>query len=422
MAHRMSARTTRPIRTALTTSLLVLMVVAAGCAQPQTEPPAAVIADIQLPGDYSATGPGALVSATKLPTIDRRLLRITSVAARITYNSTSGVDGSAQVVSGSVFAPTGTPPEGGWPVVVFGHGTTGVRSDCAPSLSPTLLGAADAVRALVMLGYMMVVPDYQGLGTIDSYHPYLDATTAGYNMLDAASAARMLVPDASERWVAFGVSQGGQAAWAANELAATYGARDTQLIGSVSVSPAADITGLADMAAEGVLSPQQRIAMVLILSSLQNAHPDLDLDDYRRGLVTEKWDLLAGCATDATEDRLTVAEQIPPEDLRPATPQALDRLRGYLYEMSGLPRAPAVAPMFVVHGDADDVIPVAWTTEAVRRACDLGDTVASFIGGGRGHGDFDPIVSLDWIIKRFDGAPPDSTCTLEGGPSIFKAT
>ncbi|CAN7281259.1 lipase family protein [Mycolicibacterium frederiksbergense] len=419
MAHRICARTTRK---ALASSLLALALVTAGCAEPDPGPSAAVVSEIQLPADYSATGPGALVSAARLPTIDRRLLRVTSVAAHITYNSTSGVDGSSQVVSGSVFAPTGTPPEGGWPVIVFGHGTTGVRSDCAPSLSPNLLGAADAVRALVTLGYVMVVPDYQGLGTIDGYHPYLDATTAGYNMIDAASAARKLVPDSSERWVAFGVSQGGQAAWAANELIAGYGAQDTRIIGSVSVSPAADITGLADMAAEGILSPQQRIAMVLILSSLQNAHPGFDLDDYRRGLVQEKWDLLAGCSTDATEDRLTVAEQIPPEDLRPSTPEALEVLRGYLNQMSGLPRAPASAPMFVVHGDADDVVPVVWTTEAVRRACDMGDTVASFIAGGRGHGDFDPIVSLDWIMKRFDDAPADSTCAVEGGPSILKTT
>lgn len=420
MAHAIFPTKTRK---ALASSLLALALVVTGCAEPE-EPALSVTAtpEIQLPADYSATGPGSLVSATRLPTIDRRLLRVTSVAARITYNSTSGVDGSSQVVSGSVFAPAGTPPEGGWPVIVFGHGTTGVLSDCAPSLSPNLLGAADAVRALVTLGYVMVVPDYQGLGTTDSYHPYLDATTAGYNMVDAASASRRLVPESSDRWVAFGVSQGGQAAWAANELIADYGARDTRLLGSVSVSPAADITGLADMAAEGILSPQQRIAMVLILSALRNAHPDFDLDDYRRGLVEEKWDLLAGCATDAAEDRLSVAEQIPPEDLRPSTPEALDTLRGYLNQMSGLPRAPASAPMFVVHGDADDVVPVVWTTEAVRRACDLGDIVASFIAGGRGHGDFDPIVSLDWIMKRFDDVPADSTCAVEGGPSILKTT
>ena len=155
MAQGVRATTTRK---ALAGAVLASALVLAGCAQPDPGPTAAVNSELQLPADYSATGPGALVSATRLPTIDRRLLRVTSVAAHITYNSTSGVDGSAQVVSGSVFAPSGTPPEGGWPVIVFGHGTTGVLSDCAPSLSPNLLGAADAVRALVTLGYVMVVP------------------------------------------------------------------------------------------------------------------------------------------------------------------------------------------------------------------------------------------------------------------------
>lgn len=417
-ARRKSARTAAG--TVLMSSMLTVALTLAGCSASQPAPPTGTETEIQLPGDYAGSGPGTLESATSLPTVDRRLLRVTSIAAGMTYNSTSGIDGSPQVVSGSVFVPSGTPPEGGWPVIVFGHGTTGVLPDCAPSLSPDLLGASEAIKALLGLGYVLVVPDYQGLGTTDSFHPYLDATTAGYNMIDAASAARKLVPEASDKWVAFGVSQGGQASWAANELIAGYGAGDTRLIGSVSVSPAADITGLADMAAAGTLSPSQRIAMVLILTSLKNEHPDLNLDDYRRGVVTENWDLLSGCAADSVDERNAIAAEIPPDDLRPATPAALDLLRFYLHEMSALPRAPASAPMLVVHGDADDLVPVAWTQEAVRRACDLGDTVASFIAVGRGHGDFDPIVALDWVTKRFADAPADSTCDAEGGPSIFR--
>ena len=140
----------------LASSVLAVALVVAGCAGPQTPPPEPQATEIQLPGDYSADGPGALVSATRLPTVDRRLLRITSIAARISYNSTSGVDGSPQVVTGSVFVPDGTPPEGGWPTIVFGHGTTGVLSECGPSLSPTLLGSVDAIRALVTLGYVTV--------------------------------------------------------------------------------------------------------------------------------------------------------------------------------------------------------------------------------------------------------------------------
>lgn len=409
---------------AVLASVVLTTGLVAGCSQakPAAPPTGSGEPEIQLPADYSGSGPGTLISATKFDTIDRRMLRVSSVAARFTYTSTSGIDGSPQVVSGSVFAPNGAPPDGGWPVIVFGHGTTGVEPDCAPSLSPTLFGFSDAVRALIQLGYVMVVPDYQGLGTHDTYHPYLDATTVGHNMIDAARAVRKLVPDTSDKWVAFGVSQGGQASWAANELINSYGGGDTRLVGSVSVSPAADVTGLADLAAEGKLTPQQSVALALFLRALKNQVPNLDLDDYRRGLVKDNWDLLTGCSDVDAQKRLEIANQVQPDDLRPATPQATDELRGYLNRMSGLPRSQAGAPMLIVHGDADETVPVQWTEEAVKRACDLGDTLASFIAAGRHHGDFDPIVALDWVQKRFADAPADNTCTVEGGPSILKTT
>jgi len=416
-------KTTSTAARVLMAGALATTVALTGCAGDKTGAPSAPPSDghqLLLPADYSGQGPGTLRSAVNLPTVDRRIVRVAEVAARITYDSTSGVDGSPQTVTGSVFEPLGEPPEGGWPVIVFGHGTVGIHSDCAPSSSPSLAGAADAVRALLSLGYILVVPDYQGLGTDTGYHPYLDASTEGYNLIDAARATRKLLPTASDRWVAFGVSQGGQASWAANELNATYGGPDLHLVGSVSVSPAADIGGLADLAWAGQLSPQQRIAMVLILDTLKIEHPELNLDDYRRGGAQDNWALLSGCSADSTDQRLEVADALSPDDLRPVNEAATDQLRNHLIQMSGLPRSPASAPSLVLQGDLDQLIPVAWTDAAVQRACDMGAEIASFVAVGRGHGDFDPIEALDWMQQRFRGDPPSSTCTIEGGPSIRK--
>jgi pimeloyl-ACP methyl ester carboxylesterase len=408
---------------ALMAGALATMMVVTGCSGAKSnETPAEASAsqEIRLPADYSGSGPGTLRNATKLPIVDRRLMRVAEVAARISYTSTSGIDGSLQTVTGSVFEPVGRPPEGGWQVIVFGHGSIGIGSDCAPSLSPTLDGSADSVRALLSLGFVLVAPDYQGLGTKTGYHPYLDATTEGYNMIDAARATRKLLPNVSDKWVAFGVSQGGQAAWAANELNAKYSSPDLDLVGSVSVSPATDISGLVDLAMAGTLTPQQSIVMVLILTSLKAEHPGLNLDDYRRGGAQKNWSLLGGCAADTPDKRLDVSKSLSPDDLRPASQAAADQLRTYLTQMSGLPRSPASAPLLVMHGDADQLVPVAWTEAAVQRACDMGDVVVSFIAVGRGHADFDPTVALEWIQKRFSGAPPDNTCTMPGGPSIRK--
>ena len=44
-----------------------------------------------------------------------------------------GVKGKLVPVSGIVSVPKGTPPKGGWPVVAYAHGTTGIASQCAPS-------------------------------------------------------------------------------------------------------------------------------------------------------------------------------------------------------------------------------------------------------------------------------------------------
>ncbi len=417
-------KTTRTAARVLMTGVLAGTVTLTGCAADNSDrsdapaQPSSLDQQLLLPADYSGEGPGTLRSAVDLPIVDRRIVRVAEEAARITYDSTSGIDGSPQTVSGSVFEPLGEPPEGGWPVIVFGHGTVGIESDCAPSLSPSLSGAADAIRALLSLGYILVVPDYQGLGTDTGYHPYLDASPEGYNMIDAARAARKLLPSASNRWVAFGVSQGGQASWAANELNATYSSPDLELVGSVSVSPAADIAGLADLAWAGELTPQQRIAMVLILATLKNEHPDLNLDDYRRGAAQQNWALLSGCSADSTDERLEVAEALSPDDLRPVDQAATDRLRDHLIQMSGLPRSPASAPSLVLQGDQDQLIPVPWTDAAVQRACDMGAEITSFVAVGRGHSDFDPTEALDWIQQRFRGDPPANTCAIEGGPSI----
>ena len=56
---------------------------------------------------------------------------------RILYSSTDGVDGKTPVVvSGEFFVPKGAPPAGGWPVLAWAHGTTGMADICAPSWQP----------------------------------------------------------------------------------------------------------------------------------------------------------------------------------------------------------------------------------------------------------------------------------------------
>lgn len=389
--------------------------IVAGCsdsARVQSSEPAPLGAG--LPGEFGGDAAGSLLSADHLTTIDRRLSAAASLAARIRYVSTSGIDGSRQVVTGTVFAPAGTPPDGGWPVIAYGHPTTGTQRECAPSLDPMLLGMSQTVTGLVKAGYVVAMSDYQGLGGDGGHHPYLDATTEGYNLVDAVRASRKLVPNVSTRWAAFGGSQGGQAAWAANELAGRYAA-DLQLVGSASYSAPLALDGLVDSAADGTLTPEQRLVLVRILGSLAEQSPDFGLDDYRSGIAASRWDTLMACRGPQTVERDALVNQMSNDDLRPVDDQAAEVLRARLRAMS-LPQTAATAPILIVYGGQDQIVPPAWTDRAIDTACRMGDIIQIELQPDRGHADVDGGSTYSWINQRFADDAARNDCPAYIGP------
>ena len=240
--------------------------------------------------------PGAIISAEAVSVSDPALPADASSVRRITYVSRSGVDDSSTRVTGSVYVPRAAPPESGFHVVVYGQTVTATAPECAVSQAKAASSAA--VNTLLKAGYVVAVPDYQGLGDPAGgkryYHPALDSTTAGYNLIDAVRATKNLIPDTSPIWMAVGEVQGGQAAWALNELADNYGFQS--LRGTVSISPLADLSGLADAAADGTLTPEQRRVYIEYLAALATEYKShFPLDDYRRGAVKRNWALLLGC-------------------------------------------------------------------------------------------------------------------------------
>lgn len=398
----------------------VLTTVAVGaCARPAPQAPPPADAGVALPGDFGGSGPGTLLKATTLPLVDRRLVAASSIAARITYTSTSGITGQPTNVTGTVFAPNGKPPEGGWPVIAFGHPTTGIQPGCAPSLSPTLAGLADTVLLLVKAGYVVAMSDFQGLGDPgDGYHPYLDAKTAAYNLVDSARAARKVVSTAADRWVAFGTSQGAQGAWAANEFAGEYG-EGMRMLGSVSMSPPLDVTGLVDAASAGTLTPEQVPAYLALVATYGKEDPAVDLDEYRRGVAAAQWDLILGCDFATADQRTTVLSEVTPDDVRPASPAAAAALRDHLAE-SRLPLRPTTAPALVIYGGQDALILPAWTDAALARACALGDVVDINLQPDKGHSDVDVSSALPWVADRFADAPAPNSCPSFVAPAGFE--
>lgn len=161
-------------------------------------------------------------------------------AYRVMYVSRGATDGFSHggkvFETGMVYIPSGkTAPAGGWPILAWGHGTSGVGDSAAPSkyrwLYPEPLAWAWDEYAVFVgqvghLGAIVTCPDYEGMGT-PGLHTYLNINSEARSMIDAVRAARHLAARldvaASRNWAAAGHSQGGGAAIGAAQLASTYG-------------------------------------------------------------------------------------------------------------------------------------------------------------------------------------------------------
>ena len=390
-------RVRRGTRNASRALLVGAVLVASACGQSQVAPSA--------PPDGP---PGQLVGAPAEFLSYPALQNLVAKSVRIRYRSTSARDGSHTTVSGTVFVPKGDPPSGGWPIAAVGHPTVGINPECAPSSRPGLMGNLTTIIPFLTYGFVVVLPDYEGLGT-PGPHPYLDPKTEGYNVIDAVRAGRQVVPETDDRWVSYGVSQGGQAVWAANEMAADYG-RDLRLLGSISIAAPTDLRPLVDAMSAGTLTTSQKVLLPLLLKGLQVVHPDLRMEDYLHGIMLSRLDVFLACAGDQEGLKSVVAEAAPAQDTMPNGAYAADRLRAWLGAAS-LPQRPASAPMLVAYGDADQTILPAWTQDGVRRACELGDVIDLQVAPGQGHGVLDlGALPATWVTDRLAGVPAPNTC------------
>ncbi|RDI60410.1 alpha/beta hydrolase family protein [Nocardia pseudobrasiliensis] len=157
------------------------------------------------------------------------------------------VQGRPVAVSGTVAVPEGPAPEGGWPLISWSHGTTGVADVCAPSRDTgpdypahDYTAQVRATQARwVAAGYAVAQSDYQGLGT-GGTHGYLIGEAEQRAVADMALAAREVEPGIGDRWLAMGHSQGGQAAIFADARAQDWAPR-LRLLGAVALAPASHI-------------------------------------------------------------------------------------------------------------------------------------------------------------------------------------
>jgi pimeloyl-ACP methyl ester carboxylesterase len=366
-------------------------------------PPIAVPVKPVKPDVWDARG--RVVNGIPLGDLGDSTVAQAATATRAVYRSVEFSTGEGTEVSGEFFVPTGDAPDGGWPIIALAHGTTGIEEQCGLSAKPKLSGYLPAVSYLLENGYAVALSDYQGLGS-GPPHPYLEPQTAAYNVIDAVRAIHSLNPSVSDRWLALGDSQGGEAAWAANEFAKSYGS-GLDLVGSVAISPAANLSGLAQMSFTGSLSDLQKALMPMLVVGLERYDPTLsDFDLIRPDPKPTDPSVGVGCGPDVIRDGVLVSAA----DVKPQSKADSDALRDALRRIA-LPQQPLAAPMLVINGGEDKLIAPPWVTAAVARSCELGGTIEHREIPNSGHdigmgGD----DVTQWIADRFAGLPATSTC------------
>ncbi|WP_180107226.1 MULTISPECIES: S9 family peptidase [unclassified Acinetobacter] len=160
----------------------------------------------------------------------------TSSIKVMTYNMTN-VQGKAATATALVLFPKATQPKDGYRVVVWEHGTVGAGDECAPSKNLIHPRFKILANTLMAAGYVIVAPDYEGLGT-KGVHPYLNLSSAANSALTAVKAAKEHYgKQLNGQWMSIGQSQGGHASLGTAEFANT----DANYKGAVAAAPASSL-------------------------------------------------------------------------------------------------------------------------------------------------------------------------------------
>ncbi|NHB57788.1 alpha/beta fold hydrolase [Acinetobacter sp. 194] len=285
-----------------------------------------------------------------------------------------GVDGVETIASTLVFVPTAAAPTGGYKIVVWAHGTTGVGDGCAPSVQG--LGAtASVVQALLNAGYVVVAPDYEGLGTAGS-HPFLNLKSEAFSITDAVVAARDYLSkqglQVSTQWATVGHSQGGHAA-----LGAAQYAERAQLDykGTIAFAPASNLhtilqAGEAQAGTNSILQklyyPALDAFTTLAVAGMQGHNISVD---YSQVFKTELASVAPKAESECLAPLIGLLEQNMQDHLDESNPNFsnygrlqdnfadIPAIKKFLEQDSQPLLVPITTPIYIYQGTADLTVP-----------------------------------------------------------------
>lgn len=357
-------------------------------------------------------------------------------AQRVMYTSQLQ-DGSPTAVTGTYLQPsrpwTGNGPQ---PTIVIGSGTIGQGDQCAPSKNfplgfqitgqPALplpasismnyeIMAADAWNAA---GARVFMTDYIGLGT-PGIHTYVNRAEEGHAMLDAARAANNLSKSGDQTPIAFwGYSQGGGAAASAAELAGTY-APELNVRGTYAGAPPADLKATLGQIDGNLIGG----AIGFAINGFIARKPELKTELDKR-ITPAGQDVLNQLAHSCIADVILQHPFLKTSSLTRNGKSMLENMKQIpaamkMIDDQRIGRRTPTAPVLVVSGRNDDVVPYGQARQLAKDWCARGATVSFvtdelppiFPGLVINHGtpmvidSFRPGGAMSFVTDRINGVP-----------------
>ncbi|WP_067721157.1 alpha/beta hydrolase [Nocardia yamanashiensis] len=304
-----------------------------------------------------------------------------SATLGLTYGTLDQRDNPARATAG-LYLPPGLPPQGGWPLVVWAHGTIGIGNDCAPSRRPQSERNRTYFNQILDNGYAVLAPDYQGLGTGGNFS-YYNTEVEARSILDAVSAARRLPLPLSADWVLVGQSEGAHAVMsAADRYARTGGGGAAGLSGVVATGlrtdPAKSLPEMFRATSTG--SANQIGYAAYYLASLEDRHPGSvrpHLSDFGAQFVEK-------AATTCLSDLVAAADGRRPASLVADPDHPTPSFEADLAELTGYRDDALPTDVMIGYGTADIDVPStetsAYTTLLQSRNPNITVTVKEYAG------------------------------------------
>jgi dienelactone hydrolase len=302
-----------------------------------------------------------------------------ALAKRILYSSTD-LRWKAGIVpvSGTFYLPKGEAPAGGWPLVVWAHGTLGVADVCAPSWAGHRPRDATWIDRWLANGFAVVTTDYQGLGG-PGPHPYLIWEAEGRSVLDSARAVLAAYHDklAAKVFIT-GQSQGSGAALGATRIAPSY-APDVPLQATVA-------TGVVPSFPDGPYKPPATaigsphyVSLLMLGGGLPDGAPAPD------ALATDKGKLLLKAAREGCNTEMRAVAQKDGITAANAFVEPIDKIEARLTPVTDMTPVKLPVPVLLGTGLADPLLVPRRQYAAVKAFCSAGSDIVWKTYAGATH-------------------------------------